>query len=690
MFSIEQSLFLRALGQAISHSLWQVAALWLAYAAISNVGKWSANRKYTLAATASLAGFVWFVYTLAKSYYTLPPLQTLTGVYADSSAEPGSSLPECLRFMYHSTAISLRSLMPYISCAYLLLFVVLSIRLTNGFRQVKLFATQGLEKTSVEWRLFVQQHAAALGIVKTVKIFTSQYVQSPLTLGFWKPIILMPVASLANLTTAQIESILLHELAHIRRHDYLVNIFLQIAETALFFNPFMRLLLKQVKQERENSCDDYVLQFQYSPKDYAKALLAVEHNKNPALLALAAKGNQSFQLLNRVRRMVAPQPKAFSYRQQLSLLLLLTILTLGFTVIIPHPKKAAQAKNSLTIATKKVATQAEEPIINSEKPAENIPLPPVPPPAINVVNEALQGFTNENNFIDEAAVQATTKAIEAQSKEIGAWGEAYGKKVEAQMKPMESKWAEWGNQMAKLYENGTMPDAQTQEAMFKKMPVSTLSIVADAFPKKMMDKLNALVKLIPTKAYAAMAKQATAEAKQYQLSEIDRQLSTIDEKKMAEQYTEDARQQVEQARQDLENARLQLEAQEEQRELIKEGQAAAKYQMKIEKAAQEKLRLGLFTDDRDTTLSVLNGMLAKLDKKFHWSRSAKNSLLQPDVQVSNKDGKCVITIPDINISLNETFDLPTNLNLDGQNLDICHDKQVKNGKEEKVMVISIK
>ena len=155
MFSIEQSLFLRALGQAIGHSLWQVAALWLAYTAISNVGKWSANRKYQLAATVGLTSFLWFVVTLVNSYFTLPPLQSLTSVYTENTAEPGSTLPDYLLFIYHSTATSLRSLMPYISCAYLLLFVILSIRLSNGFRQVKLFATQGLEKTSVEWRLFV-------------------------------------------------------------------------------------------------------------------------------------------------------------------------------------------------------------------------------------------------------------------------------------------------------------------------------------------------------------------------------------------------------------------------------------------------------------------------------------------------------------------------------------------------------
>lgn len=689
MFSIEQSLFLRALGQAISHSLWQVAALWLAYAAISNVGKWSANRKYILAATASLAGFAWFVATLVKSYSTLPPLQSLTGVYAENSTEPGSSLPDYLLYIYHSTVLSLRSLMPYISCAYLLLFVVLSIRLTNGFRQVKLFATQGLERPNIEWRLFVQQHAAALGIAKKVQIFTSQYVQSPLTLGFWKPIILMPVASLAHLTPAQVESILLHELAHIRRHDYLVNIFLQIAEISLFFNPFMRLLLKQVKQERENSCDDYVLQFQYSPKDYAKALLAVEHNKNPALLALAAKGNQSFQLLNRVRRMVAPQPKAFSYRQQLSLLLLLTILTLGFTIIIPHPKKAAPGKTNLTATQLKPAGSSVAPVAISNLPKESIPVPPSPP-AFNMFDAAIAGITGEEVTIDEAALEASTKAFEAKEKELEAIGDAYGKEVEARMKPMEAKWEEWGKQVAAQYENGAMPDAQTQEAIFKKMPVSDLSVLTNTFTKKLLPKLNALIKLIPAKAYAEISKKAAVAASTYQQKEDGEQLSAA-QKLLARHYAEDAQRQLAQAKKDIENAKIQLEAQAQQQERVKVQQAAVKYQVQAEMAGLGKLRLGLFTDDRDTTLSGLNGLLAKLDKKHRWHHSSQSDLLQQDIQVSNKGGKYVITIPEINLSLDtDDWNLPTNINLDGQNIDIHHDKQIKNGKEEKVVVISIK
>jgi len=112
----------------------------------------------------------------------------------------------------------------------------------------------------VEWRLFVQQLAQQLGIKKTVRIYLSGSITSPLTLGFWKPVILVPLASINHLTTKQVEAVLLHELAHIKRYDYLYNIILSVIEAVLFFNPFTQLISKQLKRERENCCDDWVLQ----------------------------------------------------------------------------------------------------------------------------------------------------------------------------------------------------------------------------------------------------------------------------------------------------------------------------------------------------------------------------------------------------------------------------------------------
>ncbi len=343
MFAIEQSNFLHALGYAIGHSLWQMSLLWLVYFGLIHVGRWSSSRRYGLAVSASIAGFCWFIFTLIY-YSTQLQMQD-----ANAATTLWQEVPVAVTgskgflFIYHSVLATLRSLAPYLSCAYLVVMMVLSIRLTNGFRQVKQLRTKGLSKPAIDWRLFVKNHAAVLGITRPVQLFVSNIVTSPLTIGFWKPLILIPLASLNHLSTQQMEAVLLHELAHIRRHDYLLNIILQLAEIMLFFNPFMRVLLKQARQERENSCDDWVLQFRYNAADYARALLAIEEHSMQSLLALGSNNNNEFQLLNRVKRMVAPERRSFNYRQQLGLLFLITLLGLGFTVIKPRTKTEAPA-----------------------------------------------------------------------------------------------------------------------------------------------------------------------------------------------------------------------------------------------------------------------------------------------------------------------------------------------------------
>ena len=445
MFPIEQSGFLHALGRAIGNSLWQVAALWLLFKFLTGVFKLNASRKYQLATGASMVGFIWFAGTFL--YYSfMVPVQVYSPVYSFAEANETisqSSFVNQLLYLYHSVVASSRSLSPYISCAYLLVFLLLSVRLVNGFKEVKFFATQGVGKVDIEWRLFVQRHSELLRISRNVKVFTSQYVESPLTMGFWKPIILLPVTSLNNLTTQQVEAILLHELAHIKRHDYLVNIFVQVAEICLFFNPFMRLLLKQVKQERENCCDDYVLQFQYSAKDYAKALLSIQKNNAATLLSLSASNNtQSFQLLNRVKRMVAPQPHAFNYRQQLSLLMLITILGLSFTIIVPRPKIKVPEKQN-TAATTKIATETKQIVTTNTAPA-----PPKAPAAFDLV-KTIQGIQQFAANIDTEALEANAKIIEAESEAFEAkaeeWGRNYGEQIERKLRPLTENVSLWSD-----------------------------------------------------------------------------------------------------------------------------------------------------------------------------------------------------------------------------------------------------
>jgi hypothetical protein len=147
------------------------------------------------------------------------------------------------------------------------------------------------------------------------------------TLGILKPVILLPVAAVNHLTLKQAEAIILHELNHIRRNDYLVNLLISCVDVILFFNPFARQLTSIIRKERENCCDDMVLQFCYEPHSYATALLKLEQNRAITNeLALAATGKDKHFLLNRVKRILGTEPESTPFNQKMIAYLLSALL----------------------------------------------------------------------------------------------------------------------------------------------------------------------------------------------------------------------------------------------------------------------------------------------------------------------------------------------------------------------------
>lgn len=320
-----QSTFLQALGFAIAYSIWQTAIVWLLYLSITGLlHRTSAAIKYRIGVTAQIIGFCWFLLTF-QFYYR----QYSHAWQSSGTVSPGSDVQ-----LLVSGNVDLASriihwmirgeqFLPYISMAYLLLIVFLSVRWIMGYQQTQQIRFRGLQKMPVNYRLFVSRIAEQLGISRKIQVYLSDAVSTPLTIGFFKPVILVPLASINHLSTEQMEAVLLHELAHIKRYDYLVNILLSIAEISLFFNPFTQLLSRQIRKERENSCDDWVLQYQYNAGSYAEALLRIACLQTTPALAMTATGKKN-ELLVRVKRMIDKKENQFNYRRQLLAFVLVT------------------------------------------------------------------------------------------------------------------------------------------------------------------------------------------------------------------------------------------------------------------------------------------------------------------------------------------------------------------------------
>lgn len=303
MTGLSQSAFLQALGWATLNSVWQMALLWCCFVGAKYFFNLSASKKYFCSVAATFTGAVWFIATFFLSYNGYVSFQFT---------------------IIEEAALSLNGSMPFVltaaSITYLLLLFVPAYRLYYNWKRVQYLRKCGLGKVEVRYRLFIKKISAQLGIKKNVGIYFSEMVKSPLTIGYLKPLILLPLASINNLTVQQVEAVLLHELSHIKRFDYLVNILVNLVSTLLYFNPFTRLLIRVVQEERENCCDQMVLQFGYDKVSYASALLSLEKTSlQSQFFVLGAAGKRN--LLSRIEKIIGMEKKiAFRFNHFIGLM----------------------------------------------------------------------------------------------------------------------------------------------------------------------------------------------------------------------------------------------------------------------------------------------------------------------------------------------------------------------------------
>ncbi len=411
MLTLSHSAFLQALGYAIVNSLWQMALLWIVVVLLNSLFSFSSNARYKLALTAQFAGFAWFLFTL-QFYFSkcLLTIQEMKGIDIDAQkAIIAQQTSENFNTKVWNALIHMEQTLPYLSIAYILLLFVLAFRWVRSYRYTLEIKRNGLLAIDDKWSDFVTDMVAHLSIKNKVSIFASTIVNSPLTIGFWKPVILIPVASVNHLSVQQLEAVILHELAHIRRMDYLVNIVLSIIEISLFFNPFTQLISRFIKKEREHSCDDWVLQFKYNPAMYAEALLQLAYlNTSRSTFAMPAKANKG-DLLSRVKRMLNQKEQTFTYRHQIVAFLLMTSILSSIAWLSPVKvgQTGTSASSNKTLIVEPVTAKVDNPLFNPvfflNEPMKKEITNKVEESAKQGVQEAMKGLTEAKKAIEKVS-----------------------------------------------------------------------------------------------------------------------------------------------------------------------------------------------------------------------------------------------------------------------------------------------
>ena len=276
-------------------------AVMLTLPIVTGVQKWQSLHAGAVAATAPRS---------AATDIALPSVHASTAVHRDTaiSASLGSdpklgSDPSVVgsdpRALLGRVRVEL--MLPGMLFVWLSGVTVLSLRLLTGWCLIQRMRTHGVTPAGTSWQDMAARLARRLHVSRSIALLESTLVEVPTVVGWMKPVVLVPASALAGLSPDQLEAILAHELAHIRRHDYLVNLLQTVVETLLFYHPSVWWLSGRIRAERENCCDDLAVSLCGDPVAYAGALADLEALRHSSRLALAANGGS---LLLRVRRLL--------------------------------------------------------------------------------------------------------------------------------------------------------------------------------------------------------------------------------------------------------------------------------------------------------------------------------------------------------------------------------------------------
>lgn len=356
---------LRALCWTFIHSLWQGALLAaVGGIIIANTRKAAAHWRYTLLTTllglfvgAAALTFVleWSDATGAAPAFGPVVETTNTTVLPGGQDLPAPTLRTAHPWQVFTAYFDRHA--PAVVLIWSLFFFYHFIRLLAGLNYVHRIRYTAVEKPSHEWKERLQQLCHRMGVTQGVQLLQSSVVNVPAVVGFFKPVILVPAGLLTHLPPECVEAVLLHELAHIRRRDFAVNLLQSVVETIFFFNPALMWLSSLVREEREACCDDAVLVATGDRQAYLQALVAfqeAELSPPPYVLAL---GSRKTHLLNRVRRMLTQENNRLSIMERT--ILFTGLMAISALAFIPKQEPAvapATATAALTTGLQPIRT----------------------------------------------------------------------------------------------------------------------------------------------------------------------------------------------------------------------------------------------------------------------------------------------------------------------------------------------
>ena len=340
-----------SLGWTLLHFLWQGAIIGVLFGlALAAASGSSARMRYRIALSAMLllaicpvVTFLWLLpqapapADLAASV-VLPTVAPVAGAVLDAAP----------------ATIDWRAMVdpwvPWTVLAWALGVVIYTSRLLLEWRDIRKLSRVDVEPLPEEWQARVARLTRRVGVHRAVMVLQSAHVHVPLVVGFFKPLILVPVSAFTGLTPWQLELILMHELAHVRRHDYLVNLLQVVVETLLFYHPVVRWVSRVAREEREHCCDDLVVARSGDALSYARALAELATAQSLGLQT--SVGSDGGKLLSRIKRIVAArEPSRVSTHWSVGTMLAVVALTVSGMLQPAVEPKPAEEPEAVSLAS---------------------------------------------------------------------------------------------------------------------------------------------------------------------------------------------------------------------------------------------------------------------------------------------------------------------------------------------------
>lgn len=347
---------IQALGWTMIHSLWQgFAVAILMGLAMIVLQKKSSKVRYEIAWFALFLVFVLSLSTFIYLYDSISGGEALgAGIVGITGLAEGGIIIEntnTVQSFFEKGVAYFNQHLPLIVNLWIIGMVFFLIRLIGGLTYIERLKKQQQRSVPEKCQFIFKKLVRRFPMKKTIRIAESALIKVPMVIGYLKPVILFPVGAINQLTHEEVEAVLAHELAHIYRNDYLLNIIQSFIEIIFYYHPAVWWISANIRTERENCCDDIAVQLFGNSLNYVKALLSLEEIQPAPSLAMSFSSGRKNQLLNRVKRILNQPQNKFNIMEKFTATSFLLGVLLLFSVSATIPAEDNLEEQKITEAT---------------------------------------------------------------------------------------------------------------------------------------------------------------------------------------------------------------------------------------------------------------------------------------------------------------------------------------------------